>query len=443
MAAAAFLLLAHDAGVSRAAMAVPALALAAAFLALPGGIVGERPEAYKTAGRFHQPDWTTEELVASRWTMTAKIDVWSDAIRDLETGRVSEQGSRYLMLTQDNDAHTNILGADERRSIDERVGRGQPIEPLDILYAMGRPPGRVLVIGPGGGKDVVIAGAYGAGAIDAIELNAATVDLLRVRFRDYAAWPSWDNVALTVAEGRHFVRTAGKTYDAIVMSGVDTFAALSSGAYALSENYLYTVEADAGLSGGASSPGAFSASIAGSFRSRARTCGSRTSTSRRQKSSGSRHPRAVGHGDRERQLGRDLDQEGPVHLQEVQAPWTGAEFEDEFALVYLPKVLPSEATGRPREPRLRAPASRAGGGPRGLRRPPGGGQTPRSGRASRRPTSTTSRRCATTGRSSSSTSRPRRPRRSDPVAGPRAALASSSPRSAATPPTTSCTSSWA
>ena len=32
-------------------------------------------------------------------------------------------------------------------------------------------------------------------------------------------------------------------FDVIQMSGVDTFAALASGAYAMSENYLYTVEA--------------------------------------------------------------------------------------------------------------------------------------------------------------------------------------------------------
>ena len=48
---------------------------------------------------------------------------------------------------------------------------------------------------------------------------------------------------MLVDEGRRYVRTSKKTYDAIVMSGVDTFAALSSGAYVLSENYLYTVEA--------------------------------------------------------------------------------------------------------------------------------------------------------------------------------------------------------
>jgi hypothetical protein len=124
----------------------------------------------------------------------------------------------------------------------EAAERGEHVEPLDILYSLGRAPEEVLVIGAGGGKDVVIARAYGAGAIDAVELNPATVDLVANGFLDYTEWPAWEGVDLIVGEGRHFVRTGDKTYDAIVMSGVDTFTALSSGAYVLSENYLYTVE---------------------------------------------------------------------------------------------------------------------------------------------------------------------------------------------------------
>ena len=53
----------------------------------------------------------------------------------------------------------------------------------------------------------------------------------------------WDNVTLFNAEGRHFVSAADKKYDVISMTGVDTLTALNSGAYVLSENYLYTVEA--------------------------------------------------------------------------------------------------------------------------------------------------------------------------------------------------------
>jgi hypothetical protein len=53
----------------------------------------------------------------------------------------------------------------------------------------------------------------------------------------------WDNVTLHNAEGRHFVGATNKKYDVISMNAVDTLTALNSGAYVLSENYLYTVEA--------------------------------------------------------------------------------------------------------------------------------------------------------------------------------------------------------
>ena len=46
-----------------------------------------------------------------------------------------------------------------------------------------------------------------------------------------------------VSEGRHFLGRSQETFDLVQMSGVDTFAALASGAYAMSENYLYTIEA--------------------------------------------------------------------------------------------------------------------------------------------------------------------------------------------------------
>jgi spermidine synthase len=50
-------------------------------------------------------------------------------------------------------------------------------------------------------------------------------------------------VTLKLGEGRHVVRSADHSFDVIVIHAIDTYAAASSGAYALTENFLYTKEA--------------------------------------------------------------------------------------------------------------------------------------------------------------------------------------------------------
>src|SRR6185503_14682829 len=54
-----------------------------------------------------------------------------------------------------------------------------------------------------------------------------------------------DNARAVVSEGRAFARSLpdNERFDIIQMSGVDTWAGLSSGAYVLSENFLYTTQA--------------------------------------------------------------------------------------------------------------------------------------------------------------------------------------------------------
>ncbi len=103
---------------------------------------------------------------------------------------------------------------------------------------------KVLVIGVGGGIDVLIALHHGAKDIVGAEINPVTVDVVKNRFADFAG-RIFDrpDVKLIAAEGRHYVTTTDARFDVIQLSGVDSFTAQSMGAYALSENYLYTMEA--------------------------------------------------------------------------------------------------------------------------------------------------------------------------------------------------------
>jgi hypothetical protein len=103
----------------------------------------------------------------------------------------------------------------------------------------------VLVIGPGGGRDILTALTLGSGPVTGVEINPITVDLMRNRFRTFTGGLYQDFPGVTVIndEARSFLRHQTRRFDLIEASVVDTWAASAAGAYALTENGLYTVEA--------------------------------------------------------------------------------------------------------------------------------------------------------------------------------------------------------
>jgi hypothetical protein len=102
-----------------------------------------------------------------------------------------------------------------------------------------------LVIGPGGGRDIVSALVFGARRVDGVEINPIIAnDVMRDRFQEYSGGIySHPRVRIAVDDGRSFVRRTTDRYDVIQASLVDTWAATAAGAYTLTENTLYTVEA--------------------------------------------------------------------------------------------------------------------------------------------------------------------------------------------------------
>jgi spermidine synthase len=98
---------------------------------------------------------------------------------------------------------------------------------------------RVLVVGAAGGMDVLQAKHLGAGSIQAIELDPQVIDLLNNDFGTFAGnLYRQPNVQLHIGEGRGFIEQHDNRYELIQLT-----LQASGGLYALSENYLYTVEA--------------------------------------------------------------------------------------------------------------------------------------------------------------------------------------------------------
>jgi len=180
----------------------------------------------------------------SRWHVVGKIDIcrphqgyWSfgGALARRYTGpRPTVQG-----IYQDGAAPTGIMYVEDDPGGVEILG-----EYLQGVAYTVQPARQALVIGVGGGIDALIAMHHGVERIVGVDLNPVTVHAVKHRYRDRcpALWQG-DRFEMVVAEGRHYLTRTGRRFDVIQLSGVDTFTALSSGAYALSESFLYTREA--------------------------------------------------------------------------------------------------------------------------------------------------------------------------------------------------------
>lgn len=147
------------------------------------------------------------------------------------------------LIAIDADATTGIptfdldhLSASDRETLSAH-GPGFP-------YLL-RPKAKTLIIGAGGGWDVARALASGSSDVTAVEINPIIADtIMRGRFRDLSHNLYFrPGVRVVVEDGRSYVRRSRESYQLIQATLVDTWASTAAGAYALSENNIYTTEA--------------------------------------------------------------------------------------------------------------------------------------------------------------------------------------------------------
>jgi hypothetical protein len=102
-----------------------------------------------------------------------------------------------------------------------------------------------LVIGPGGGWDVSRALASGSKDITGVEINPIIASvIMRQKFPQYSNRLYFrPEVKLEIEDGRSFVRRSPERYQVLQATLVDTWASTAAGAFALSENNLYTSNA--------------------------------------------------------------------------------------------------------------------------------------------------------------------------------------------------------
>jgi hypothetical protein len=118
-------------------------------------------------------------------------------------------------------------------------------DPRSLPFALlGRKPDHTLIIGSAGGNEIVAALHYGSKKTDGVELNPVTVDLVTKRYRTYAGdLQDQPGVTIHQGDGRTYLARSNDAYDVIWFVAPDSYAAnnaASSGAFVLSESYLYT-----------------------------------------------------------------------------------------------------------------------------------------------------------------------------------------------------------
>lgn len=195
-----------------------------------------------------------DTVLFEKWNSFSRVAVYDRGHHDwsLSTAyRGPLPASRYMDI--DSAASTPILNVGPDLS-----GASYLAYDLTALafYLKGSPAGAgtdcpsqkrftTLVVGPGGGRDLCSALLFGASHVDGVEINPIIVNDVMLRaFRGYSGGVYANpRVTLHIEDGRSYVRRTAVRYDVIQASLVDTWAATSAGAYALTENMLYTVEA--------------------------------------------------------------------------------------------------------------------------------------------------------------------------------------------------------
>lgn len=195
-------------------------------------------------------EWVKEQKAApplyEKWNSYSRIavvenpKVWAYPISaGISATYVPRGHVRELNLTIDGSAETTLTSYDGK------------VENLDYLKYDAkefvhylRPHASVLVIGAGGGRDILAALAFGQESVRAVEVNGDVLRAVNGRYGDFTGHLDKDpRITFVSDEARSYLARIGERFDIIQASFIDTWAATAAGAFALTENSLYTVQA--------------------------------------------------------------------------------------------------------------------------------------------------------------------------------------------------------
>lgn len=185
-----------------------------------------RSESTKTIATALDPDSLRGEVIFSDWDAFARIDV-------VTYPKLPNERTIFVDGGAGSSAFRVEKGVESLAYLRDDLG----YLPFQLFE-----PQSVLIIGPGGGKDIALALLGGSQAITAVEISPGIVRALDFLSEYNGNLHRHPAVDLHVAEGRSFLKSEQRTYDLIYLSLVANEAADLAG-LALAENYIYTEEA--------------------------------------------------------------------------------------------------------------------------------------------------------------------------------------------------------
>ncbi|MEO8096181.1 MAG: hypothetical protein ABI811_00660 [Acidobacteriota bacterium] len=144
----------------------------------------------------------------------------------------------------DADAATGIPTIDWNKGLTEEERHTLLYRGAGMPYLL-RPAAKTVIIGAGGGYDVARALGSGSPDVTAVEINPIIANNImrgQMRKESFGIYER-PQVRVFVEDGRSFIRSSQERYQVLQATLVDTWASTAAGAFALSENNLYTSEA--------------------------------------------------------------------------------------------------------------------------------------------------------------------------------------------------------
>jgi hypothetical protein len=229
-------------GVMATLLSVGLIVAGVGVLLRPPELFTQQLSPYKTLSQLLQG--LDSKHVLTEWDATARLDV-------VESSTIHSMPGLSLLspvgpplqagLILDGDTLMPIAGlspdAEEGALLADHL-------PIGLAYRL-RPKAETLVLSAGTGMDVLLALAAGAPRVTAVEERGLVIETLRGPYRDFTG-------GLYLDERVEVVQQASRVYarglepgrfELVMVALTDAHRPITSGAYSLTETYLYTVEA--------------------------------------------------------------------------------------------------------------------------------------------------------------------------------------------------------